>query len=250
MHHSGEDGRGYFKTEIMKVLIIGTGLMGCSFGLTLQLNGHEVAGFDKELKNSGKAKERKLISHAFSALDEGLAWAEGIILTIPVTAIKYLLREILEKIRPTQFVIDFGSTKVGICETVANHPKRDRFIAAHPIAGTEYSGPESAFESLYKGKTKIVCEDHLSHPDVLAVFESWCAYSEMTLVQLSPESHDRHLAYISHLSHVIAYSLSNAVLEKERDGQLILELAGSGFASTVRLAKSSPEMWAPIFMEN
>jgi len=234
----------------MKVLIVGTGLMGCSFGLTLQGYGHEIGGYDSDSGSLKEAKELGLISSAFSSLNEGISWADGIILTVPVKAIRTLLPTILDQLTSEQFVVDFGSTKVGICKEVNGHPKRSRFLAAHPIAGTEYSGPKSAFKSLYQEKTMIVCEEQISDPEVLKVFQSWCAYSKMKIVYLSPESHDLHLAYISHLSHVIAYSLSNAVLEKERDGKLILELAGSGFASTVRLAKSSPEMWTSIFLEN
>ncbi len=234
----------------MKVLIVGTGLIGGSFGLTLKANGHELGGFDQSRDHLEKAKQIGLIQRSYHALTVGLQWADAVILSIPVTGIKEMLPQILDQLRSDQFVIDFGSTKANICRQVTDHPNRSQFLAAHPIAGTEYSGPTAAFQDLYLEKTMIQCEPEKTEARVKSTFREWCRYSHMKIVDMTAEDHDLHLAYISHLSHVIAYSLSNAVLEKERDGKLILELAGSGFASTVRLAKSSPEMWTPIFMEN
>ncbi len=234
----------------MKILIIGTGLMGGSFGLKLKSHGHEIGGYDQSDAVLDKARKIGLVGPVFSEWTAGLVWADAVLLTIPVSAIRDLLPKLLDQIKPHQFVVDFGSTKESICKVVSTHGNRSRYLAAHPIAGTEYSGPEAAFEALYHQKTMIICEGEKTDLSVRHTFNEWCAYSEMSLFEMTPESHDLHLAYISHLSHVIAYSLSNAVLEKEKDGELILELAGSGFASTVRLAKSSPEMWVPIFLEN
>ena len=222
--------------------------MGGSFAL--KLKEHTIGGWDENEENLSQAKSLGIIDLDFETLEEGLQWSDVILLTIPVSAIKRELPEILNVVNNRQTVIDFGSTKSSICEAVRNHSNRQRFVAAHPIAGTEYSGPEAAFSSLYEKKVMIYCESDYSATDALEVFKGLCQIHNMVMVPMSPEDHDQHLAYISHLSHIIAYSLSNVVLEKERDGQLILELAGSGFASTVRLAKSSPEMWTPIFLDN
>ena len=234
----------------MKVLIIGPGLIGGSFGLNLKQVGHIIGGYDINQEHLNLASALGLIDKSFDHLQAAVDWANGIILSVPVGAIKDLLPQILDLTQDHQFIVDFGSTKSTICQAVAHHQYRSRYLAAHPIAGTEYSGPSAAFAGLYEGKTMITCESDKTDADVLNTFREWCALSNMKLVEMTPENHDKHLAYISHLSHVIAYSLSNAVLEKERDDNLILELAGSGFASTVRLAKSSPEMWTSIFLEN
>ncbi|WP_258098132.1 prephenate dehydrogenase [Marinoscillum pacificum] len=236
----------------MKVLFVGTGLIGGSFSLAMQKHGllSEAGGFSRKESNLDRSVELGLISKKFTNLEDGIKWADWVILSIPVDVIDQMLPGILDMIREEQVIVDFGSTKGKICETVKSHEARARFIAAHPIAGTEYSGPEAAFASLFEEKLMIICEDGQSNPAALMQFEKVCKTIGMKLEYMDAEAHDRHLAYISHLSHITSYSLSNAVLDKEKDGQVILELAGSGFASTVRLAKSSPEMWAPIFMEN
>ena len=236
----------------MKVLFVGTGLIGGSFSLAMQKHGllSEAGGFSRKESNLDRSVELGLISKKFTNLEDGIKWADWVILSIPVDVIDQMLPGILDMIREEQVIVDFGSTKGKICETVKSHEARARFIAAHPIAGTEYSGPEAAFASLFEEKLMIICEDGQSNPAALMQFEKVCKTIGMKLEYMDAEAHDRHLAYISHLSHITSYSLSNAVLDKEKDGQVIMELAGSGFASTVRLAKSSPEMWAPIFMEN
>jgi len=234
----------------MKILLIGVGLIGGSFSLALKKRNFQFAGLSRSEKTLDTAKERGIISKKFLNLEEAIAWTDWIILSIPVDAIKKMLPNILDQISDKQMVIDFGSTKAAICQVVKNHPRRNQFIAAHPIAGTEYSGPSAAFPDLYKGKRLIICEDELSKPEELATFLSIAIDVGFEITKMGAEEHDRHLAYISHLSHVTSYALSNTVLEKERNGEVILELSGSGFASTVRLAKSSPEMWCPIFIEN
>ncbi|MEQ8240252.1 MAG: prephenate dehydrogenase [Cyclobacteriaceae bacterium] len=234
----------------MKILLVGVGLIGGSFSLALKNKGFEFGGLSRSEKTLDTAKELGIISKKFYDLKAATAWADWIILSIPVDAIKKMLPNILDQIADKQVVIDFGSTKAAICKAVKNHPKRNQFIAAHPIAGTEYSGPTAAFPDLYKGKRLIICEDQLSKPDELERFVSLATEIGFEITKMGAEEHDRHLAYISHLSHVTSYALSSTVLEKERNGEVILELSGSGFASTVRLAKSSPEMWSPIFIEN
>lgn len=210
----------------------------------------EAGGFSRKMVNLDRSVELGLIQQKFTDLMEGVRWADWIILSIPVDAINDMLPKILDEVREEQLVVDFGSTKGKICDTVRNHFGRTRFIAAHPIAGTEYSGPDAAFADLFIDKLMVICEDGKSNLGALNDFEKVCRTIGMNLEYMESEAHDRHLAYISHLSHITSFALSNAVLEKERDGDVILELAGSGFESTVRLAKSSPEMWVPIFLEN
>ena len=236
----------------MKILFVGTGLIGGSFSLALK--GHNLitsaGGFSRNPTNLDRSLELGIIDKKFTSLDEGINWADWIILSIPVDAIVKLLPGIMDQLQDHQVVIDFGSTKATICEAVADHPRRSQFIAAHPIAGTEYSGPDAAFADLYIDKLMIIGEQERSDPKALAKLEKICKQLQMRLEYMGATAHDTHLAYISHLSHVTSFALSCAVLEKEKDGDIILELAGSGFASTVRLAKSSPDMWAPIFFEN
>ena len=147
-------------------------------------------------------------------------------------------------------MIDTGSTKRSICKVIANHPNRGQFVAAHPIAGTENSGPEAAFSGLFRDKTNIICEQEKSSPEALAIVQKVFSTLGMKTIFMEPEEHDKHVAYVSHLSHVSSFLLGQTVLDIERDEKNIFALAGSGFASTVRLAKSSPDMWAPIFEQN
>ncbi|RED93163.1 prephenate dehydrogenase [Marinoscillum furvescens] len=236
----------------MKVLFIGTGLIGGSFSLAMRKHGLLTAagGYSRNPKNLDKSIALGIIDQKFDTMEAGIAWADWIILSIPVDAIVKLLPGILDQLKPGQGVIDFGSTKGTICDAVATHPNRSQFLAAHPIAGTEYSGPDAAFDTLFDGKLMILCNENETDAALTSSFRMASEKIGMQLESMEAHAHDRHLAYISHLSHITSFALSNAVLEKEKDGDIILELAGSGFASTVRLAKSSPEMWAPIFMEN
>lgn len=234
-----------------KVLLVGVGLIGGSFALALKPNKSFVfGGTSRKAATLDKAASLGIITEKFQTLEEGIAWADWIILSIPVDIIRQMLPSILDQLREDQLVVDFGSTKGAICAAVAEHPMRANFLAAHPIAGTEYSGPEAAFPGLFKDKCLIICEEKRTNPDLLAWFESAAAEVGFYFVKMTAIEHDRHLAYISHLSHVTSFALSNTVLSKEKDGEVILELAGSGFESTVRLAKSSAEMWTPIFIEN
>jgi prephenate dehydrogenase len=143
-----------------------------------------------------------------------------------------------------------GSTKAAICDAVAQHPKRNQFLACHPIAGTEFSGPEAALPRLYEGKVNMLCEVEKTRPDLVSKARQLFSDLGMVLRQMDPVDHDRHIAYVSHLSHITSFMLGKTVMEKEEDEQSIFDMAGSGFSSTVRLAKSSPEMWVPIFKQN
>lgn len=207
-------------------------------------------GYDLDVEALTRAQEIGIISQSFREFPEAIRWADVIILSIPVAGIKSMLPQLLDAINDDQYVVDFGSTKATICKSVSNHPRRSRFIAAHPIAGTEHSGPEASFASLYENKNLILCDTEESDAHILHQFEGLTQEAGFYITKMDSEEHDRHLAYISHLSHITSYALSNAVLKKEKDGEVILDLAGSGFESTVRLAKSSPSMWSSIFMEN
>lgn len=171
-------------------------------------------------------------------------------LSIPVDAARELLPHILDTMREDAVVIDAGSTKAGICGKVRNHPRRKNFVASHPMAGTEYSGPEAAMRNLFNGARTIICESELSSDFALKRAQTLYQMLGMTILYMTAEDHDKHIAYVSHLTHVIAYALSITVQEIEKDEERIFDMAGSGFASTVRIAKSSSQMWTPIFRQN
>ena len=235
----------------MKLGIIGVGLIGGSFALGLKqhIPDLEVLGVDRNTDSLFKAKKLGVIDQ-ISDFNTICREADVIVLSIPVDAIKKVLPNALDQVSDHQLVVDFGSTKKAICDVVRGHPKRANFLAAHPIAGTEYSGPEAAFASLFKEKVMICCEEGLTGESQLELFHKLCAHFNMAMRQMSPDAHDLHLAFVSHLSHITSFALSNTVLDKKDTESHIFDMAGSGFASTVRLAKSSPAMWAPIFEEN
>ncbi len=236
----------------MNVSVIGLGLIGGSYALSLKKRYEDLTiyGWDENLQNLEKAQELGLVDETCNSSADAISKSTWILLAIPVNAIEDHLPELLSTLSEGQILVDFGSTKKSICEAVADHPKRAQFIAAHPISGTEYSGPEAAFDSLFEDKVMIVCEEERSDRSFIDRFRKQCKTLGMSTTYLTADEHDIHLAYVSHLSHVISFGLSRTVLEKEEDENKILDLAGSGFASTVRLAKSSPEMWTPIFLKN
>jgi len=181
---------------------------------------------------------------------EDLQQADIVILATPVDVSLKIAPMILDKIGEEAVVFDVGSTKLPICEAIANHPNRKNFMATHPIAGTEFSGPSAAVRSLFEGKTNIICEVEKTtfklQEKALALFQNL----GMRIRYMNPKSHDKHIAYVSHLSHISSFMLGKTVIEKEKDETDIFDMAGSGFESTVRLAKSSPAMWTPIFKQN
>lgn len=235
----------------MKTSIIGLGLIGGSFALGLRKTGiaSELIGVDKNPENASLALQLGLIDKIQSE-EEALATSDIIILAIPVNALNNLVLRALDIIRDKTVLIDTGSTKGSICKTIALHPKRSQFVAAHPIAGTENSGPSAAFHGLFKDKTNIVCESGKCSGHALETALAIFNALEMKTIFMEAEEHDKHVAYVSHLSHVSSFLLGQTVLDIEKDEKNIFDLAGSGFASTVRLAKSSPDMWAPIFEQN
>jgi len=182
--------------------------------------------------------------------DKAIASADLIILAIPVIALSQLIPSILDSMKKTAVVIDTGSTKASICRAVSHHAHRSQFVAAHQIAGTENSGPEAAFSGLFSDKTNIICEKEKSSEWALNQANLLFNAIGVKTIYMDAEEHDRHVAYVSHLSHVSSFLLGQTVLDIERDEKNIFALASTGFASTVRLAKSSPDTWAPIFEQN
>ncbi|CAH0231518.1 prephenate dehydrogenase [Chryseobacterium sp. Bi04] len=235
----------------MKISIIGAGLIGGSIALKLKGKGIAsfIYGIDNNKQHIDEALELNIID-AGADLEQGVKSAELIILAIPVDAARKLLPGVLDLISDHQTVMDAGSTKAGIVNAVKNHPKRSRFVAFHPMWGTENSGPKSAIAESFSGKAGVICNKEESAEDALTLVEKVVDALDMHIIYMDAEDHDIHTAYISHISHITSYALANTVLEKEREEETIFQLASSGFSSTVRLAKSHPEMWVPIFKQN
>ncbi len=233
----------------MNITIIGVGLIGGSMALSLRGFQTHIIGVDKNEEHCSQALELGLVDEVLP-MEEAIPKSHLVILAIPVDSARETLPYILDNISDNTVVTDMGSTKSGICGKVRNHRNRKNYVAAHPIAGTENSGPKAAFSSLYKGKMTIICERELSADFALAMVEKMFKILEMNVIYMKPEEHDRHIAYVSHISHITSFVLGLTVLDIEKDENSIFDMAGSGFASTVRLAKSSPQMWAPIFVQN
>jgi prephenate dehydrogenase len=235
----------------MKTAIIGLGLIGGSMAIDLRKAGliTSVLGVDNNKDHAGRALDLGLADEILP-LEEAVKQAVLVITAIPVNAIKEVLLKVLDHVSDDAIVVDTGSTKSMICKAIEKHVKRRQFVAAHPLAGTENSGPDAAFSGLFSQKTNIICEKEKSSAKALEVAHAIFSMLEMRTIFMDPVEHDKHVAYVSHLSHVSAFLLGQTVLDIEKDEKNIFNLAGSGFASTVRLAKSSPDMWAPIFEQN
>ena len=234
----------------MKVGIIGLGLIGGSISLKLKEVNNDITvyGFDKNNQSLDFSLSKQIIDYK---LDLGsLLDFDYLFLAIPVESIKSQLASILDKISEKTLVIDFGSTKYQICNSVSNHKKRGNFLAAHPIAGTEFSGPIAAKKDLFDNKVMILCETEKTNSSLLSLAIEMFKSLGMNIKTMDAIEHDKHIAYVSHLSHISSFMLGKTVMDKEDDDQTIYDMAGSGFESTVRLAKSSPEMWSSIFIEN
>ncbi len=234
----------------MIITVVGIGLIGGSMAITLKENGFAktIIGVDTNSENIDKAFRRRLIDETASLYD-AIDKSDLIILSTPVDVIVDLLPKILDRV-DQQIVMDVGSTKVGLLNAVADHKKRENFIATHPMAGTEYSGPEAAIPGLFDGKCSVICAKEESSQKAVKYAEELYTSMNMKLVYLNAKEHDVHSAYVSHISHISSFALALTVLEKEQDENRIFELASGGFGSTVRLAKSSPDMWVPIFRQN
>ncbi|WP_077920647.1 prephenate dehydrogenase [Spirosoma sp. 209] len=235
----------------MTISIVGIGLLGGSFALALRDKYPRMrfVGVDASAVNGQLALAKGIVDELLP-LPEAVAQSTLVVLATPVNVILDLLPSVLDQLPAGATVVDLGSTKGLICHLVDAHPNRAQFVAAHPMAGTENSGPGAAFRELLPGKNLIICDRDKSDPDSLALVESLFRDIGMKLFFMTPQEHDLHLAYVSHLSHISAFALGLTVLEKEKDEQTIFDMASTGFSSTVRLAKSSPQMWAPIFDQN
>lgn len=235
----------------MNISIIGVGLLGGSFALAVKEKYPKahVIGVDQSAVHGQLAVAKGLVDEVLP-LEEAVSQSTLVVLATPVNTIIELLPRVLDALPELGTVTDLGSTKETICAVADAHPRRAQFVAAHPMAGTENSGPGAAFRELLPGKNLIICDREKSRPDSRTLVESIFRDIGMKLFFMTPQEHDLHLAYVSHLSHVSAFALGLTVLEKEKDEQAIFDMASTGFSSTVRLAKSSPAMWAPIFDQN
>jgi prephenate dehydrogenase len=234
----------------MTVTVIGTGLIGCSMANRLKDTGfaQRIIGADNNVRNIKTALELGWIDEAM-AIDKAIPQSELIIIAIPVDATLQLLPGILGQLHK-QVVMDVGSTKGIICQSVMNNKHRGRFVATHPMWGTEKDGPESVVKDAFKGRVAVICERDKTDADALQMVETLYSKIGMQLVYMDADVHDIHAAYVSHISHIASYALSLTVLEKEKEEDAIFELASGGFESMVRLAKSNPAMWVPIFKQN
>ena len=234
----------------MNIGIIGLGLIGGSFALSARkfIEDSVLYGEDKNDLHQKQALELKIVDQSLKP--SNYYYMDVIILAIPVNAALDKVIPLLDQINDNTLLIDVGSTKSMICKKLELHPKRNQFLATHPIAGTEFSGPSAAYETLYNGKAQILCESNKTRSDLLEWAVQWFKNMGMELQEMDPNEHDQHIAYVSHLSHISSFMLGKTVMEKEQDEKAIFDMAGSGFASTVRLAKSSPSMWTPIFKQN
>ena len=232
------------------IYIIGVGLIGGSIALDIKSNNSEatIFGIDTNDDHLEDALTLQVIDKKASYDD--LQKADLVVLSIPVDKAIEVLPEVLDAISDHALVIDVGSTKGPVCNAVANHDKRRNFLATHPIAGTEFSGPKAAVRHLFQKKTNIICEVEKTtfklQEKALQLFSDL----GMRIRYMNPKAHDKHIAYVSHLSHISSFMLGKTVIEKEKNERDIFDMAGSGFESTVRLAKSSPAMWTPIFKQN
>lgn len=230
--------------------IIGVGLIGGSFALKCKNNGlaTKIVGVDNNPKHAADALSLGLVDEMLD-LESAVAGADVVVLSIPVNALSELLPRILDLV-DQQVVIDMGSTKSHISTVVENHPKRGRFVASHPMWGTEYSGPSAAVSNAFENKAVILCDLDKTDEDAVATAKTIFTSLPMRIIEMNAVDHDLHAAYVSHISHITSFALANTVLEKEKEDDAIFEMASAGFESTVRLAKSNPEMWTPILMHN
>ena len=233
-----------------KIAVIGLGLIGGSLALELKKNSWAtIYGIDKNPEHLDSALELGIIYQKAGL--EVIPEMDVVIIAVPVNVIPELSIQILDLIQENTLVFDVGSTKAAVCDAIRNHKRRQNFVALHPIAGTEFSGPEAAIYDLFTNKVNIICERELSSS--IMIDRAMAIFEDLKMKNVFMESatqHDIHIAYVSHLSHISSFMLGKTVLEIEKDEKNIFNMAGSGFASTVRLAKSNPDTWTPIFLQN
>ena len=231
--------------------IVGVGLISGSFALAMKEKGFakKVIGVSRTQASLDKAMQLGIIDEALP-LEDAVKQSDFIYVAIPVDVTIPVMQQIMDLLTEKQIVADAGSTKYALCKALQDHPMRKRFVATHPMWGTEYSGPEAAVRGAFEGRACVICEKEKSDKDAVEVVENIYRSFGMHITYMDAENHDTHAAYVSHISHITSFALANTVLEKEKEENAIFELAGGGFESTVRLAKSNPAMWAPIFMQN
>src|SRR5665647_186075 len=234
----------------MNVAIIGTGLIGGSMAIALKEKklAAKIIGVENNKLHAEEAIKLGLVDE-INELDEAISKSDLIILAVPVSDAEKMIISILDKV-DKQVVIDAGSTKNAICETANKSENRKRFVATHPMWGTEFSGPKAAVSGAFVGNAVVICDKENSDKDAVELVEKMYRDFGMNLLYMDSISHDVHAAYVSHISHITSFALANTVLEKEKEEGTIFGMASGGFESTVRLAKSNPDMWVPIFQQN
>lgn len=234
---------------------MGLGLIGGSMAIDLKRRGFakRVVGVEKEPVNASAAVSIGIVDEIVT-LERCVEESDIIVVAVPVDSAVRIVSEVLDAFRSagsgSKIVMDVCSTKEQICKALREHPCRSRFVSTHPMAGTEYSGPWAALPNLFDGRACIIADSHESSPEALKEVEELYSLLNMRLICMDAIQHDVHTAYVSHISHVTSFALALTVLEKERDEKHIFDLASGGFSSTVRLAKSNPEMWVPILTQN
>jgi prephenate dehydrogenase len=239
------------KNKTSTACVIGVGLIGGSMAIALKENGicEKIIGVDNNAENIEQALALNIIYEA-DTLENAIAKSDIIFIAIPVDVTVNLAIEVLDKINENQIVFDAGSTKRVLTKSIQNHTRRKQFVATHPMWGTEFSGPQAAVKNAFIGKACVICDKENSSIESVDVISAIYEQLGMHIIYMDAAAHDVHAAYISHISHITSFALANTVLEKEKEEEAIFEMAGGGFESTVRLAKSNPAMWMPIFMQN
>jgi prephenate dehydrogenase len=234
----------------MQVTIIGIGLIGGSLALALKEKSiaTHVIGVDANPAHAKKALDLGLVDEILD-LETAVSKSSLIIISVPVNAAEKLIPGLLDLVNK-QVVMDTGSTKESLINIVRGHPNRGRVVTTHPMWGTEFSGPEAAIRGAFQDKATVICNKHESDSDAVELVENIYRALGMHILYMDGAAHDLHAAYVSHISHITSFALANTVLEKEREEDAIFEMASGGFESTVRLAKSNPQMWVPILMQN
>ena len=241
----------------MRVGIIGLGLIGGSMAIDLKRKGFasEILGVEAEPVNAAAAEKIGLVDRVVS-YEDCIRESDIVILAVPVGAAVKMLPDVLDRFatqtgrESKQIVIDVCSTKEHLARSVKYHPARRQYVATHPMAGTEYSGPWAAMPGLFDGHAGIICDAEESDVKAVRTIEKLYETLNMRTIYMNSSNHDVHTAYVSHISHVTSFALALTVLDKEKDEKHIFDLASGGFSSTVRLAKSSPDMWTPILTQN
>lgn len=233
-----------------KIAVVGVGLIGGSLALQLNEKGlaSRIIGVEASEVHAKQALELGLVDEILP-IDAAIAAADVVILAIPVDSIVKILPSVLDLL-DQQILVDLGSTKSALVANVNEHPKRKRYVPAHPMWGTEYSGPAAAVRGAFENKAVVICNPEAADADAVEWTRNMFRKIGMHLIEMDADDHDLHAAYVSHISHITSFALANTVLEKEREDQAIFEMASAGFESTVRLAKSNPNMWVPILMQN